>query len=81
MKPSRIDYLLDVGAFGSAIYATIEKNLEIISWTIACIAGLVSLAFSLYQWYKEAKSDGKITKDELKEGAKIVKDHFEDKKK
>lgn len=81
MKPSRIDYLLDVGAFGGAIYATIEKSLEVISWTIACIAGLVSLAFSLYQWYKEAKSDGKITKDELKEGAKIVKDHFEDKKK
>ena len=37
---------------------------------IAC--SLVLLAYRLWKWYKEAKADGKITKEEIKEGLDIV---------
>lgn len=42
-----------------------------------CIA-IVSLALKLIQWYKNAKADGKITKDEIKEGVDIVASSIDD---
>lgn len=71
----RVDYIFD----GTAIIFTAtqtEEVLRIVSIIITTLATLCSLAFSLYQWYKTAKSDGHITKDEIKEAGKIVSDHI-----
>lgn len=41
---------------------------------IAILTSIVMLAYRIYHWVKEAKADGKITADEIKEGVEIIKD-------
>lgn len=75
MKKSRIDYIFD----GLAVVFTASQTqevLQIISIILTCLATLSSLAFTLYLWWKKAKSDGQITKDEIIEAGKIVDDHL-----
>lgn len=66
------------GAFGTAVTATgtvLQPNdvLQTISLIITIIGGLITFVFvPLYNWYKQAKKDGKITKDEIKDGIDIV---------
>lgn len=47
---------------------------QIISLVLSIITSLIIIAYRLYVWYKAAKADGKITKDELEDAAKIVVD-------
>ena len=75
MKKTRIDYIFD----GLAVVFTASQTqevLQIISIILTCLATLFSLAFTLYTWWKKAKSDGQITKDEIIEAGKIVDDHL-----
>ena len=71
------------GIFGTLISTmglaiSTEQLEQIIS--IACsVTGVIivlitSLIIPLVKWYKEAKKDGKITKEELEEGKQIVSD-------
>ena len=86
MKKFRIDYIFD----GIALtFASIQPEalFQYISLILSILATLVSIAFSLWQWWKKANQDGKITKEEFKEGADIIKNgtdevkhHLEDKK-
>lgn len=69
----RLDYLCD-GIGLTFTLAQTEELFRLISIIIVCISSVCSLAFSLYNWYKKAKSDKQITKEELKEGAKIIVD-------
>ena len=46
---------------------------------IAC--SLVLVGYRLWKWHKEAKADGKITKDEIKDAAKIIIEGAEEVKK
>ena len=39
---------------------------------ITCIAAAVSLAYTLYKWWKKSSQDKKIDIDELKEGIDIL---------
>jgi len=41
---------------------------------LGIIMTLVGIAYRVWKWYKEAKADGKITKEELKELTDDVKD-------
>ena len=43
-----------------------------IQLALAIACSLVLLAYRLWKWYKEAKADGKITGDEIKEGINIA---------
>lgn len=49
---------------------------QTISLILTIIATLFSIISRLVIWYRKAKADGKITKDELKEGAEIVNDEI-----
>ena len=40
---------------------------DITGLVITILTGLASIAFIIYKWYKEAKKDGQITKDEIKD--------------
>ena len=67
------------GAIGTAISATgtaMQPNevLQIISLVITIIGGLITTAFALWTWWKNAKKDGKIDKDEVKEAIDILQD-------
>lgn len=82
------------GAIGTIISATgtaIQPSevLQIISLVITIIGGIISMiVIPLVSWYKRAKEDGKIDKNEVKEaleivekGSKEIKETLDDKKK
>ena len=68
------------GLFGtslSAIGTVIQTNemLQTISLCITIIGGFISLILiPILTWWRKAKSDGKITKEELKEGGDTLVD-------
>lgn len=71
---------LIVGGFGTglAVLGTatqINEVLQTISLIITILGALVSfVVVPLLSWYRNAKKDGKITSEELEEGANIVSD-------
>ena len=82
------------GASGTLLSATgtaLQTNevLQTISLIITIIGAIISMIIiPVITWYKNAKKDGKITKDEVKEGldtleegVKGVKETLDDKKK
>lgn len=82
------------GAIGTMLSATgtamqPSEVLQIISLIITIIGGTISMiVIPLVSWYKRAKSDGKIDKEEVKEaldivekGSKTIKESLDDKKK
>ena len=69
-----------VGTALSAVGTGLQTNdvLQTISLIITIIGGLITfIIVPLVTWYKNAKKDGKIDADELKEGVKIVIDGSE----
>lgn len=67
----RIDYLFDGFSIMCGIVQT-ERIFQIIMLVIGIISSIVSVLYSFYHWYMEAKADGKITKEEIKEGTDIL---------
>ena len=70
------------GAIGtglSAIGTGIQTNeiLQKISLVITIIGGIITILMALSNWWNNAKKDGKITKDEVKDAVKIIKDGTE----
>ena len=53
-------------AFGYVL-AIFQSNevWEIISFALAILSSCVIIAYKVWQWYREAKKDGKITPDEV----------------
>lgn len=72
-----------IGNACATVFTALQTDLvfQIISGILTIISILVSLSFSIYNWHKEAKKDGKISKDELDELIQIAKDKGEDLKK
>lgn len=64
--------------------ADVQQWLTIVSTIITIVGGIITLiVIPLIAWYKKAKEDGKIDKDEIKEGIDIVQngiDELKDKK-
>lgn len=82
-----------VGTAGTALSAVgtgLQTNdvLQTISLVITIVGGLITfIIVPLVNWYKNAKKDGKIDKEELKDGVDIIvegseklKDEIDDKK-
>lgn len=76
-----------LSATGTALQT--EEVLRIVSLIITILGAIISMiVLPLITWYKNAKKDGKITQDEIKEGINTlqeglegVKDSLDDKKK
>lgn len=66
------------GAQYVAVVAQTDNVLQIVQLVLACVSSVVIIAFKLWAWYKEAKKDGKVTADEIKDGAKILEDGAKD---
>lgn len=78
MSKFRIDYVLD----GIALYLAsiqVDEILKYVQLIAGILATIISIAFSIWKWWKKASADGKITKDEIKDGIEIIKDHLDDK--
>ena len=64
-----------VGTGLSAIGTALQTNevLQTISLIITILGGLITfIIMPIITWYKNAKKDGKIDADEIKEGVKII---------
>lgn len=63
----------EFASYGSNIIAMIftavqpDEILQYVSLGLTILATLSSLSFTIYNWYKKASADGKITKDEVEE--------------
>lgn len=68
------------GTIGTALSAVgtatqLNEVLQTISLILTILGALFTFVIMpLWAWYRKAKADGKITKEELKEGIEIVKD-------
>lgn len=61
-----------VGFVGSAfgtVMTAIQANevLQIVQAILTVIGLLITIAYTIWKWYKKAKADGKITEDEVDE--------------
>ena len=77
-----------IGTSISAVGTGLQTNeiLQTISIILTIIGSLITIGMALINWWKNAKKDGKITKDEIKDGVDIIvggvediKDKLEDK--
>lgn len=75
MKLHDYNYIADASGW---VFTAVQTDhiFQLISIILVCLSTALSLAYNLYKWWKEAKSDGHITKEEIDEGAKIVNDHL-----
>ena len=74
-----LDEVTAVGSAGTAIetvLAACQTNevLKAIQIVLSIITFLVTLAYTVWKWYKNAKKDGKITKDEVDDLFKQIDD-------
>ena len=62
-----------------AVMTVVQTNqvFQLVSLILTCIATAVAIGFTIYKWYKAAKADGKIDKEEVEELVDIVKDGTE----
>ena len=60
--------------------ATIQDNpiWQGIQLGLSILTSVVLIAYRLWRWHNEATKDGKISKEEIEEGAKIISDGLED---
>ena len=54
--------------------AQVEDALRIAGIVLSVIISLLIIIDKIITWWKNAKADGKITEDEIKEGVEIIKD-------
>lgn len=70
-----------VGTAMSAVGTASQTNelLQTISLIITIIGGVITFVLlPLWNWWKKAKADGKITKDEIKEGVDVATNGIKD---
>ena len=60
----RIDFMTEAVASVATVLQT-DEYLRIISFALTCVSVTLSVAFTIYKWYKASKADGHITTDEL----------------
>ena len=65
-----------IGTSVSAVGTGIQTNeiLQTISIVLTIIGTLITITMAVVNWWKNAKKDGKITKEEIQEGVNIIKD-------
>lgn len=51
---------------------------QVIQLVLTIVSLLITIAYSVWTWYKKAAADGKITTDEIKDGINIVADGVEE---
>ena len=77
MSENNLNYIMSfvTTAFGAIEF---EQFKTIVFFILGLISFLISVAYTVYHWYKEAKKDGVITKDEISDLGKDVKDEIDD---
>ena len=65
-----------IGTGVTAVGTGLQTNeiLQAISIVLTIIGSIITIAMALTNWWKNAKKDGKITKEEINEGVGIIVD-------
>jgi len=65
-----------IGTIFSGVFtlAQTREVFQIICLVLTCLSVLLSITSSIISWYRKSSADGKITKEEIKEGAQIIND-------
>ena len=77
----KIKDFFQIGANGlqyAISLAQVEDVLRIAGIILSVIISLLIIIDKIVSWWKNAKADGKITEDEIKEGVEIIKDGTQD---
>ena len=74
------EFLDWVGCGFATIFTAIQTQeiFQIISLILTCIATALTIAYTIWKWYKNAMKDGKIDEKEIKEGIDILNDAAKD---
>lgn len=77
-----VDSTTGVGIGGTAletVLAVSQTNeiLQTIQIILAIITFLVTIGYTIWKWYKNAKKDGKITKDEVEDLVDEIKEEVD----
>ena len=81
MKSNEVISYVFNGATYLVALSQSNEVFQIIELVFAILTSVVLLLYRMWKWYNDAKKDGKITKEELKEGIDIIVDGVEDIKK
>lgn len=57
-----------------------NQTMQTINLIITIVVGVVTLAYTIFKWYRKAKEDGKITPDEIEDLVDEVTDVVSDTK-
>lgn len=65
-----VDGTTGVGVTGTAVETILavsqaNETLQAIQIVLACITFVVTIAYTIWKWYRNAKKDGKIDEDEV----------------
>lgn len=65
-----VDGTTGVGVTGTAVETILavsqaNETLQAIQIVLACITFVVTIAYTIWKWYRKAKKDGKIDEDEV----------------
>lgn len=68
------NYVLEVFNAVQYVLAVLQTNevFQIIEFVLSIIVSIVLLIYRIWKWWKDAKKDGKITKEEIEDGINIV---------
>jgi hypothetical protein len=74
------DFLDWIGCGFATVLTAVQTQqvFQIISLVLTCLATALTIAYTLWKWWKNAKKDGKIDEKEIKEGIDILKDAAKD---
>lgn len=75
MKNTPVFSWLGTALTGVFTYLSAVELKDLISWILSIVAAVVTIAFTIWTWYKKATKDGKITKDEVGELVDQLKDN------
>ena len=73
-------YMNHVSTSASWVFTIIQTNemLQCICFIMSIIATAFTIAYTVWKWYNNAKKDGKITMDEVKDLKNKLDDEIED---
>lgn len=77
MKNDIVCGMLNGCQYMTALMQTNEVY-QLVQLIISAVTTIALLVFKIVSWWKSAKADGKITKDEADQGRKIIQDGLED---
>ena len=81
MKPNEIISYIANGVTYVVALSQTNEIFQIVELVFAILTSVILLLYSLWKWYNEAKKDGKITREEIKDGIDIIVDGVDDIKK